>query len=216
MAAVAMERTLPSCAAALAVVPKGRLLTQSQELFARAGVDAPRFSGRRLETSVAAGRFILARGRDVPLYVRTGAAELGVVGRDVLLEEPEDLVEVADLGFGRCRLVFAAPDGLDLGRADLRVASRYPALTTRYLRGRGIEARVVALAGAVEGSVGAGLAHAIVDVVETGATLRAHNLTVLDTVAESSARLVAAAGSTLSPRARDLARRLSEVVSCGG
>lgn len=212
MASVAMERTRPAYAAALAVVPKGRLLAESQALFARAGLEMPGFAGRSLETSGADGRFVLARGRDVPLYVRSGAAELGIVGRDILLEESDGLTEVLDLQFGRCRLVLAGPRDLDLGRNGLRIASRYPLLTGRWLRRQRLAAQVVPLAGAVEGAVGAGLADAVVDVVETGATLRAHRLEILDTVAESSARLVASGDRALSPRAEAAVARLAEVV----
>ena len=211
MDALALDPLPSPRTAALAVMPKGRLLSGSQEIFALSGLGRPSFPGRSLEGRAAAGRFVLARGRDVPLYVRSGAAELGIVGRDVLLEEGEGLRELADLGFGGCRLVLAAPAAWRLEAGGARVASRYPSLTARYLARRGLGARVVPLAGAVEGAVGAGLADAIVDVCETGATLRAHGLVVLDTVAVSSARLVAAAERPLTARAGEVAQRLREV-----
>jgi len=214
MQALNVDGCLP-CAppAALAALPKGRLLAQSQSLFARAGLDAD-FSGRALYAGEAGSRLVLARGRDIPLYLRGGAAELGIVGRDLLLEDGAGLVEVADLGFGRCRLVFAGPAGFEPARG-VRVASRYPGLAERYLAARGVAARIVALAGAVEGAVGAGLADAVVDVVETGGTLRAHGLVELDEVAVSTARLVRSADRPLSPQATQVARRVTAAVAVG-
>jgi ATP phosphoribosyltransferase len=198
-------------AAALVVLPKGRLREGAERALARVGVGAPTFAGRRLLTRVAAGSLVLARGRDVPLYVRSGAAELGIVGHDVVLEDGDGLVELCDLGFGACRLVFAAPSPRSLARPGLRVASRYPRLAASYLARRGLDGRVVALAGAVEAAVEAGLADAVVDVVETGRTLAAHGLVALDTVARSSARLVAAADRPLAPAARTIADGLRAV-----
>lgn len=202
-----LDEELP--AAALLVLPKGRLLAPAQRRLEAGGLEPPRFGGRNLHARVAGGRAFLARGRDIPLYIRSGAAELGVLGHDVWLEDGEGLVELADLGFGRCRLVFAAPAGVDVERPGLRVATRYPRLTQRYLAQRSLTARVVALAGAVEAAVGAGLADAVVDVAETGRTLAAHGLVVQDTVAESTARLVARADQALGERAQELARRLA-------
>ena len=187
---------------ALAVLAKGRLLEPTRTLWARAGLGTAQFSGRSLYSVGRGGRLLLSRGRDVPLYVRSGAAELGVVGHDVVLESGEGLAEVLDLGFGRCRLVLAGPAGLELLRPGLRVASRYPAVARRYFAARGLSVDVIPLAGAVEAAVGAGLADVIVDVAETGRTLEAHGLAILDVVAESSARLVAAADRPLGRAGR--------------
>lgn len=200
-------------AAALAVLAKGRLLEPTRALWARAGLGMAHFAGRSLYSVSRGGRLLLSRGRDVPLYVRSGAAELGVVGRDVLLESGEGLVELLDLGFGRCRLVLAGPAGLDMPQPGVRVASRYPDATRRYFADRGLPVRVIPLAGAVEASVEAGLADLIVDVTETGRTLEAHGLAVLDVVAESSARLVAAADRPLSAGAGEAADRLADALA---
>lgn len=202
------ENDVENAPAALAVLAKGRLLEPTRALWARAGLGVAQFAGRSLYSMSRGGRLLLSRGRDVPLYVRSGAAELGVVGRDVLLEAGEGLVEVLDLGFGRCRLVLAGPAGLELLRPGLRVASRYPLVTRRYFAERGLRVRVIPLAGAVEAAIEAGLADVIVDVAETGRTLEAHGLSVLDVVAESSARLVACADRDLGGGASEAVRRL--------
>jgi ATP phosphoribosyltransferase len=194
--------------AALAVLAKGRLLEPTRALWARAGLGLAQFAGRSLYSVSRGGRLLLSRGRDVPLYVRSGAAELGVAGRDVILESGEGLVELLDLGFGRCRLVLAGPAGMEILRPGLRVASRYPLVARRYFAERGLRAQVIPLAGAVEASVEAGLADVIVDIAETGRTLDAHGLVVLDVIADSSARLVARQGRPLGEAAGEAVRRL--------
>lgn len=194
--------------AALAVLAKGRLLEPTRTLWARAGLGLAQFAGRSLYSVSRGGRLLLSRGRDVPLYVRSGAAELGVAGRDVILESGEGLVELLDLGFGRCRLVLAGPAGMEILRPGLRVASRYPLVARRYFAERGLRAQVIPLAGAVEASVEAGLADVIVDIAETGRTLDAHGLVVLDVIADSSARLVARQGHPLGEAAGEAVRRL--------
>jgi ATP phosphoribosyltransferase len=127
---------------------------------------------------------------DVPTYVEHGVADVGVAGRDVLLETGSDVYEPLDLGFGRCRLVVAQLRGRGGATAAARVATKYPAVTARHFLERGISAEIVRLAGSVELAPGLGLADCIVDVVETGRTLAENGLEVVEEVAPSSARLI--------------------------
>ncbi len=138
-------------------------------------------------------RFLFVKDMDVPTYVEYGVADCGVAGPDVLLETGGDVLEPLDLGFGRCRLVVASPRGLGLRArplATIRVASKYARVAAAHFLGRGLAVEVVKLAGSVEIAPGLGLADCIVDVVETGRTLVENGLEVIETVAESSARLV--------------------------
>jgi ATP phosphoribosyltransferase len=138
-------------------------------------------------------RFLFVKDMDVPTYVEYGVADCGIAGRDVLLEAGSDVFEPLDLGFGRCRLQVARPAGSAFtpdGSSAVRVASKYPGVAARHFLGRGLAVEVVKLAGSVEIAPGLGLADCIVDVVETGRTLKENGLEVIETVAESSARLV--------------------------
>ena len=178
-------------------VPKGRLLAESSEMFERAVGVSPRrlLEGtRRLAAEVpqAGLRFIRIRAADVPSYVEHGAADVGVAGLDVLREEPRDLYEPLDLGIGRCQVVVARPrDARPLPRGVApRVATKYANLATAWFAARALPAEVIHLHGSVEVAPALGLADLIVDVAETGETLRANGLVVDAVVLEVSARLV--------------------------
>lgn len=130
----------------------------------------------------------LVRGRDIPRLLREGVIDVGIVGRDVVEEEGKDLWLSESIGFGRCRLVLAAPEGVDpFSLRRLRIATRYPELTRRWMAERGCEAEVIGLGGSVEVAPALGLADAVVDIVETGATLRANGLIPLEVLLESYA-----------------------------
>jgi ATP phosphoribosyltransferase len=172
---------------------KGKLLPGTEALFRRCSLPFPVGDSRRLVVPARNYRFLFVKDADVPTYVEYGVADCGIAGRDVLLESGSDVLEPLDLGFGRCRLVVAAPAGprFEPDRSSLvRVATKYPRVTTAHFLGRGLAVEVVKLAGSVEIAPGLGLADCIVDVVETGRTLLENGLEVNEIVAESSARFV--------------------------
>jgi ATP phosphoribosyltransferase len=172
---------------------KGKLLAGAEALWRRAGLAFPAAEGRRLVVELDGVRFLFVKDMDVPTYVEYGVADCGVAGRDVLLEARADVLEPLDLGFGRCRLVVAAPRGssFDYRRAaSIRIATKYPRVASAHFLERGVSAEVVRLNGSVELAPGLGLADGIVDVVETGRTLDANGLQPVEDVAACSARLV--------------------------
>lgn len=172
---------------------KGRLFKGSAALFERAGLPFPQNEGRRLVMECGGLRFLFVKDMDVPIYVEYGVADVGVAGRDVLLESRSDVYEPLDLGFGRCRIVVACPAGTGaaLYRAStVRVASKYARVAAAHFLEHGLSVEVVRLSGSVEIAPGLGLGDCIVDVVETGRTLHENGLEVVEEVAVSSARLI--------------------------
>ena len=177
-------------------LPKGRLGEKSYEIFARAGFpcDALLEPGRRLifENEDAGVRYFWVKPSDVAIYVERGAADIGVAGKDILLEYEPDVYELADLGIGKCRMAVAAPVGFrDDTRRTLRVATKFARIASRYYASLGREIDIVHLNGSIEIAPILGLTDVIVDIVETGTTLRENNLEVRDTVVPISARLIA-------------------------
>ncbi len=177
--------------------PKGRLLQESSALFERAVGVSPRklLEGTRklaAEAPHAGLRFISIRAADVASYVEHGAADVGIAGLDVLREEPRDLYEPLDLGIGRCAVIVARPRGvppLPKGVAP-RVATKYVTLAARHFARKSLPAEIIELHGSIEVAPSLGLADAIVDITETGETLRANGLVVEETVLDVSARLI--------------------------
>jgi ATP phosphoribosyltransferase len=178
-------------------VPKGRLLEESSEIFQRAVGVSPKklLDGTRklaADAPEAGLRFISIRAADVASYVEHGAADVGIAGLDVLREEPRDLYEPLELGIGRCTVIVARPRGakpLPKGVAP-RVATKYPALAAAHFARKSLPAEIIYLHGSIEVAPALGLADAIVDITETGETLRANGLIVEEQVLEVSARLV--------------------------
>jgi len=179
-------------------LPKGRLLQPCLELFQDLGCAGLMgiLSSRCLlwEEPEQGLSFMVIRPADVPVYVEHGAADLGIVGRDVLREGQRDVYEPMGLGFGRCRLVVAGPpeirhENLHL-RHRLRVATKYPRLARQYFLKQGISAEVVSLSGSVELAPQVGLADLVVDLVQTGLTMRENNLVEIDKILSSEACLI--------------------------
>src|SRR5687768_11454702 len=177
-------------------IAKGRMQDDALTLLARAGVrlDDDARNSRRLALTDESGeyRFIFVKPADVPVYVEHGIADCGVVGRDVLLESQADLLLPLDLGIARCRMVVAAADAEIMTRSlgMLRVATKYSQIAGAHFGARGIPVEIIQLSGSVELAPALGLADLIVDLVETGRTLRENGLTVVEEIAESTGRLV--------------------------
>lgn len=176
---------------------KGRLFEQAAARLARAGIALDADPGRRLliPTSEPGLEVLVVKPGDVPVYVESGAADLGVTGTDVLREGNADVLEPLDLGFGACRLVVAtresAPYPALPGGVTARVATKYPRLARAHFAARGRAVEVIQINGSVEVAPLLGLAHWIVDLVDTGNTLRANGLVERETILDCSAVLVA-------------------------
>lgn len=204
-------------------VPLGALFDESVACLGAAGVDTAPLAeaGRRLVVRAGDGTtFITTRPTDVPTYVESGAADLGLVGKDVLREQAPDVYELLDLGFGRCRMIYATAGGEDPTPAALthlgavRVATKYPRTAEAHFAASGRQAEVVRVHGSVELAPLVGLADGIVDLTATGGTLRANGLVEREEIFRSSARLIA---NRVSHKLRaeavdDLVRRLEEAM----
>ena len=176
---------------------KGKLLGQTIPLLHRAGYPTGELKEetRRLvfpypDKGVT---FLIVRPSDVPTYVEYGAADAGVVGKDVLMEQHVDVYEPVDLHVGACRISVAALRGQEVRSrlsSKVRVATKYPRITERYFNQRGIPVEIIKLYGSIELAPVTGLADRIVDLVETGSTLKAHDLTEVEVIAHSTARLI--------------------------
>ncbi|HID86148.1 MAG TPA: ATP phosphoribosyltransferase [Anaerolineae bacterium] len=203
-------------------LPKGRLLRPCLELFRDLGCTGLKemlFSRRLLWEEPGQGlRFMVIKPVDVPIYVEYGSADLGIVGRDILREEQRDIYEPMSLGFGRCRLVVAGPPEIQGERLhlrhSLRVATKYPRLTRDHFLRRGISVEVIGLSGSVELAPQTGLADLIVDVVQTGRTLRENNLVEIEEIMVSEACLIVnrASHKLKFEQIHDLMRRIADVV----
>lgn len=177
-------------------ITKGRLLDKSMDLFDQMGLNtAPvRDPGRRLIHEIPNYPLdaVLSKAPDVITYVEQGVCDLGIVGKDTTLEKGGSFYEVLDLGFGRCRFALAVKEGTDFykGYKTRRIASKYPNVAKRFFANKGMDVDIIKIEGSVELAPILGLTDAIVDIVETGATLKANGLVPIETVADVSARLI--------------------------
>lgn len=180
-------------------IPKGRILHDSVALFKKVGIDCGELlsDSRKLifENQAQKMRYMIVRATDVPTYVEYGCADLGVVGKDTLMEQEKDLYEPLDLKFGYCRLVVAEP--AELSRTDdpsswanIRIATKYPNVTEKYFSGKGVQVEIIKLYGSIELAPLVGLSERIVDLVSTGETLRQNGLVEVETIAEITCRLI--------------------------
>src|SRR5215211_3351350 len=176
-------------------IAKGRMQQDALGLLARAGVrvSAEALASRRLAVEDESGgyRFVFVKPSDVPVYVEHGIADCGVVGRDVLLESEADVLQPLDLKIARCHIAVAAREGARGERPGvLHVATKYPRVAAAHFGSRGVPVEIIELSGSVELAPVLGLSDCIVDVVETGRTLAENGLAVVETITESTGRLV--------------------------
>lgn len=174
---------------------KGRILEQTLPLLAAAGIepaeDPERTRKLILDTNRDDVKLVIVRATDVPTYVQYGAADVGVAGKDVLMEHGgAGLYEPLDLGIARCKLMVAGAPGVDLERDGLRIATKFVRVTEQYYAHKGRQVEIVKLYGSMELAPLVGLADAIVDLVDTGNTLRANGLAPLELIATISSRLI--------------------------
>ncbi|WP_281890792.1 ATP phosphoribosyltransferase [Paenibacillus sp. YYML68] len=175
-------------------MPKGRIYKQASKLFREAGLTIPEETdeSRKLIIAVpeANMEFIMAKPVDVPTYVEYGVADIGVVGKDVLMEENRDVYELLDLGIARCRMsVIGLPDWKPV--LNPRVATKYPNVASQYFREQGQQVEVIKLNGSIELAPLIGLADRIVDMVETGGTIRENGLAEHEVIFSITSRLIA-------------------------
>lgn len=202
---------------------KGRLEDGALVLFRRAGLDcaAMENKGRRLILPLDGGRMeaVLAKAPDVITYVEHGVCDLGVVGKDTILEKGGSFYEVLDLGFGKCRFALAGPKGRDFfsGYSAKTVATKYPNVTRSYFEKKAMDVRVIKIEGSVELAPLLGLSDAIVDIVETGSTLRENGLEVIEDVCAVSARMIVNAASLKLRKAEieEFAAKLERAAEAG-
>lgn len=178
---------------------KGRLADQTMELLEKAGITCRQMEDKKTRKLIfvneALGmRFFLAKGPDVPTYVEYGAADIGIVGKDTIMEEGRNIYEVLDLGFGKCRMCVCGPkDAEELLHhyEQIRVATKYPKIAKDYFYNKKHQTvEIIKLNGSIELAPIVGLSEVIVDIVETGSTLRENGLNVLEEICPLSARMV--------------------------
>ena len=178
---------------------KGRLANKTLEMFEKIGITCEEMKDKDTRKLIFVNedlklRFFLAKGPDVPTYVEYGAADIGIVGRDTILQEARNIYEVLDLGFGKCRMCVCGPESArDLlqHHEQIRVATKYPKIAKDYFYNKKHQTvEIIKLNGSIELAPIVGLADVIVDIVETGSTLRENGLAVLEELCPLSARMV--------------------------
>lgn len=181
-------------------LPKGKLFQPALELLSLCGLKTQGVSDKArtllFEDSESKVRFIICRPTDIPVYVEHGAADLGIVGKDSIIEAGKNLYELLDLKFGQCGFVLAAPrkmlspDGGFAWKQGTRIATKFPTLAKEFLQKKGLQAEIIKLHGNVELAPQVGLAEMIVDLVSTGQTLQENDLVALEKIVQASARLI--------------------------
>jgi ATP phosphoribosyltransferase len=201
-------------------VPRGALFEGTLDLLDGLGLDTAEVRTNERKLLFAEAGLVTMRPSDVPTYVEHGAADLGITGKDVMLEQPErEVYELLDLGFGRCRMVVAAPAADALGESlrrlgRVRVATKYPRVAARHFAETGRQAEIVEVKGSVELAPLTGLVDGIVDLTATGRTLAENHLEVVEEIGVCTARLIAnpVAHKLKAPEMDDLVRRIRELL----
>ncbi len=180
-------------------LPKGKLFSLAADVLGKVGYTAEGLSDKSRKLIISNEekkiRFIVAKTADVPTYVEYGAADIGVIGKDVLLETEKDVYELLDMGFGKCHLMMAVPK--EKKRAKLmdynhtRVATKFPHIAEKFFRQQGMQMEYIKMNGSIELGPIVGLSESIVDIVETGTTLRENDLEEIVAIQEATARLIA-------------------------
>jgi ATP phosphoribosyltransferase regulatory subunit len=203
-------------------IPKGALYKDSVALLGKAGLDTSGLEdpGRQLVVYNEGVEFYIVRPTDAPVFVSYGGVDCAICGKDSLVEATLEVVELVDLRFGACRFVVAEP-AQAVGVADdayrklgvLRIATKYPRITTAYYQSVGVQVEIIKMHGNIELAPLCGMAERIVDITATGTTLRENNLVIVDEVLASTARFVGNPASVrIDPRVREMAARLERVV----
>lgn len=180
-------------------LPKGKLFGLSADLLKKIGWTAEGLSEKSRKLIItneeARLKFIITKTADVPTYVEYGAADIGIIGKDVILESGKDVYELLDLGFGKCHLMMAVPKDKKRPRLEdynfTRVATKFPRIAENFFTARGMQMEYIKLNGSIELGPLIGLSESIVDIVETGTTLRENNLEEIVTIMDATARLIA-------------------------
>ena len=197
-------------------LPKGRIAEETMELLSNIFNSKFQFESRKLILKTEKFTFLNVRNQDVPTYVEYGAADLGVVGLDVITEKELDIVDLLDLQIGKCKVAIGIKndDELDWSRPDIRVATKMVNITKNYFASKAMGVEVIKLYGSIELAPLVGLADAIVDIVETGTTMRENNLKVAEEIMDSSAHLIANKNSFFEKKSEilELYKLLKEVI----
>jgi len=174
-------------------LPKGRIAKETMDIMAKIFNREFKFENRKLILETDNFRFLNVRNQDVPTYVEYGAADLGVVGLDVITEKELDIVDLLDLKIGKCKVSIGIPNDkeLDWSKPDIKIATKMVNITKNYFASKAVGVEVIKLYGSIELAPLIGLADAIVDIVETGETMRENGLKVAEDIMDSSAHLIA-------------------------
>ncbi len=188
-------------------LPKGRIAEQTLDLFEKAFGEKIVFEDRKLILETKDFKFLLVKNQDVASYVLHGAADIGVAGLDILAEREYDLVKLLDLGFGRCKISVGMrnEDSLDVNAPEITIATKLVNITKRHFAKKAMAVKVIKLNGSIELAPLVGLSDAIVDIVETGTTMKQNGLKVVEDIMDSSAHLIANQNSLIAKKGEILA-----------
>ena len=197
-------------------LPKGRIAEDTLEIFSEIFGGEFKFEGRELIMEVGDFRFLNVRNQDVPTYVEQGSADIGVVGLDVITEKELDIVKLLDMQMGKCKVSIGIKneDELDWSKPNIKIATKMVNITEKYFAKKAVGVEIIKLYGSIELAPLVGLADAIVDIVETGATMRENGLKVAEDIMDSSVHLIANKNSYYAKKDEVLSlyEKINEVV----